>query len=209
MNKIFLTLFFSIYSLTLFAAIDLSSEELDQLKLGKQVKRVKMIEGEIWPEVTIVSIIPYTPKQNVEIYSDFESHPKFVPDLLKCKVTKVEGNVSYLEAEMNLPWPLKNSTYSTRSTTIQVGESYELGWTFIKGNKMKNTVGLVQFSPYEGGKTLFSYTNHVTPDSKMARLFRDRVPLDVEKAVNAILKHLKETLDEGVVTASESSTKLK
>ncbi len=180
-----------VFSFSSFAGIEVSPEDMAILKSGKFVKRVKMIEGKIWPEVTIISIIPHTPKENVDVYSDFNSHSKFVPDLIKSHVSKVEDGASYIDAEMKMPWPIKNSIYTTKSISKIVGDAYELSWVFVSGNQLKDTVGVVHFVPFEGGKTLFSYTNHVTPDSSLASIFRDRVPLDVEKAVTAILKHLK------------------
>lgn len=194
MKNIFYVIIFGLCSSYLGAAIDVTPEEMNILKEGKLVKRVKMLEGKVWPEVTIISILPNTPKENVDVYSDFNNHTKFVPDLIKSKVTKVENGESYISAEMKMPWPIKNSIYTTKTAIKQVGDGYELGWTFVSGNQMKDTVGVVQFDPYEKGQTLFLYRNHVTPDSPMASLFRDKVPLDVEKAVVAIIDHLKKTV---------------
>ena len=55
---------------------------------------------------------------------------------------------------------------------------------------MKNLRGSARFSPWPGGKTLFTYTTHTTPRSPLAGLWRARVPGEVEVAMKATVAFL-------------------
>lgn len=183
------------FSLSAFAIRDdLTPAEIKKLKNGQTVKRVINLKGKAWPQVTIMSIIPNSPKQNMNVFKDFKSHKKFIPGLLKSKIIrKVSENEIDVAFEMKMPWPLSNSVYSTKHRLEEKGEDHKLSWSLIKSNQMKATEGQVIFEAYEG-KTLFTYINHITPDSSFAGMFKGRVEGDVEKTAKIIKKHLAKSI---------------
>ena len=79
-----LSLIFSFYSF----ALDLTDQEKEILRQGEIVKRVNWREGYTWPQVTIISVLPHTPIENLAVFSDYESHKKFIPDMVKSKIEK-------------------------------------------------------------------------------------------------------------------------
>ena len=174
---------------------DLTPDEASKLKSGKIVKRVLPLKDKSWPQVTIMKIIPFTPKQNMEVYSQLDQHKNFIPDLIKSKIISKSEKEIDVAFEMKMPFPVPNSVYTTRNIFENHGDDTKLSWSLIKSNQMKATEGSVVFEVYEG-QTLFTYINHIAPDSSFAGLFKGRVEEDVEKTVKIIIKHLNKTLSE-------------
>ena len=168
---------------------DMTADEKSQLRQGKMVKRVINLKGKSWPQVTIMQIIPNTPKQNMDVYTEFDQHKNFIPDLIKSKIISKTEKEIVVSFEMKMPFPVPNSIYTTKNIFENSGEDYKLSWTLIRANQLKATEGSVIFESYEG-KTLFTYINHITPDSSFAGMFKGRVDGDVEKTVKIIIKHL-------------------
>lgn len=192
--NIFLIVLSSLLSLPTFSALaDLTPTELATLKDGKQLKKAFNPKDEIWPEVTVVTLIPNSPKENMAVFSDFESHTKFIPNLVKAKIIKKDGKVTDVAFEMDMPMPISNSVYSTRHVLDVKDETYKLSWNLIKANQMKSSKGSALFEPFEG-KTLFTYNNHISPDSSFAGMFKDKARTDVEETVQIIIDHLAKTI---------------
>lgn len=186
-------LFFSliILSSSLLASADLSPKDLSQLKAGKLIRKVEKLDGEIWPKVTVMAVIPHTPKDNMEVFDDFEAQKEYIPDMVSAKVlNKVEENAYDVAFEMKMPWPISNTKYVTRNIIKKDGENYRIDWHLIKSNQMKDTKGSVIFEALDENQTLLTYVNHITPDSELASMFKSRVPEDVEKTVKVIIDHL-------------------
>ncbi|MFP5387521.1 MAG: SRPBCC family protein [Bacteriovoracia bacterium] len=186
-------LFFSliILSSSLLASADLSPKDLSQLKAGKLIRKVEKLDGEIWPKVTVMAVIPHTPKDNMEVFDDFEAQKEYIPDMVSAKVlNKVEENAYDVAFEMKMPWPISNTKYVTRNIIKKDGENYRIDWHLIKSNQMKDTKGSVIFEALDENQTLLTYVNHITPDSELASMFKSRVPEDVEKTVKVIINHL-------------------
>lgn len=191
---IFFSLLLSFTSSMALASIP-SGPELEKLKAGKLIKKVEDLKGEIWPRVTIQVVIPHTPKQNMEVFDDFERQKDFIPDMVSAKVLrKLENNAYDVAFEMEMPWPISNTKYVTRNTIKQNGNDYRIDWHLIKSNQMKATTGSVIFEALDTDKTLFTYVSHITPDSEFASMFKSRVPEDVEKTVKIIVKHLEKNV---------------
>lgn len=190
MKKMTLSFFIFSYLASAHAyQISLTPNELEKLKQGKQLERVEEIKGEVFPKVTLVKVIPHTPKENMAVFSDFTKHPKFVPNLVKAKVVKKEGNSTDVAFEMHMPVPVSNSKYTTRNTITNEGNNYYLTWDLVKSEQVKATKGNVNFEEFEG-KTLFTYITHITPASKMAWIVKSKVVPDVKKTVESLLKYL-------------------
>lgn len=192
--KNFALLLSLLFTLPSFATkADLTSKEKADLEQGKLVKRVVELKGKSWPQITTMQIIPNTPKQNMEVYAEFDQHKNFIPDLIKSKTIEKTEKEIVVAFEMKMPFPVPNSVYTTKNIFENSGEDYKLSWTLIKANQLKATEGSVIFEAYEG-KTLFTYVNHITPDSGFAGMFKGRVEGDVEKTVKIIIKHLAQTI---------------
>jgi ribosome-associated toxin RatA of RatAB toxin-antitoxin module len=179
-------------SLSTFAArIKLSPIELEKLKRGKEITRVEELKGEIFPRVTLINLIPHTPHQNMKVFSDFEKHPKFIPNLLKAKIVMAKENITDVAFEMKMPI-VKDTKYTTRHTVVYEGNDAILSWDLVKSDQMKRTKGTVMFEEFDG-KTLFTYVTHITPHSILAWTVKGRVVPDVKKNIKAVKAYLAKT----------------
>ena len=180
-----------LFSFSLFAKAELSTAELTKLKSGKLIRKVENLEGEIWPKVTVKAVIPHSPKDNIEVFDDFEAQKEYIPDIISAKILKkVNENAYDVAFEMKMPWPISNTKYVTRNTIHKDGDNYRIDWHLIQSNQMKDTKGSVIFEALNENETLLTYVNHITPDSDLASMFKSRVPEDVEKTVKVIIEHL-------------------
>lgn len=186
--KTLLTLLLFIPTLTHAARSELTASELERLKRGEEITRVEEMKGEPFPRVTLISVIPHSPRENMKTFTDFENHRKFIPGLLKSKVVAVQGNSTDVAFEMDMPI-VKNTKYTTRNTVVYEGDSATLTWDLVKSDEVKKTRGMVRFEAFEG-KTLFTYTTHITPNSSFAWAVKSRVVPDVKKNIEAVKNHL-------------------
>lgn len=166
----------------------LSPAELEKLKKGEEITRVEELKGEVFPRVTLINIIPHTPKENMKVFSDFENHKNFIPNLLKSKIVKHEGDVTDVAFEMNMPI-VSNTKYTTRHWVKYEGNDAILNWDLVKSDQMKETKGMVMFEEFEG-KTLFTYVTHITPESSLAWTVKGRVVPDTKETMKAVRKYL-------------------
>lgn len=169
--------------------LPLTPQEIERLKKGEELERVEELKDEVFPKVTLINVIPHSPKANMDVFSDFENHRKFIPGLVKSKVVRKEGNATDVAFEMDLPAPISNSEYTTRNFVENEGNNYYLTWELVKSKQVKRTSGMVIFEEFEG-KTLFTYISHITPDSSFAWAVKSRVVPDVKKNVKAVMNYL-------------------
>ncbi len=172
--------------------LNLTPQELEKLRKGEELERVEEIKDEVFPRVTLVNVIPHTPKANMDVFADFENHKKFIPGLVKSHIVKQTGNATDVAFEIHLPAPVKNSEYTTRHFIEHQGNNYLLTWELVKSKQVKRTTGMVSFEEFEG-KTLFTYVSHITPDSSFAWVVKSRVVPDVKKNIKAVINHLNKT----------------
>lgn len=172
-------------------SLELDPKELPELSKGKLVKDVKWQKGFVWPKVTIRALIPGTPEQNMKSFTQFEKHPKFIPDLVESKVVKtISPTQLHVYAEMKVPWPVNKSKYTTNNViTKKPDGTQDLTWNKVDGDLIKATDGHITFTPYEG-KSLMEYQSQIVPDSKFAGMFKSKIEKDVEKSVEKIVAFL-------------------
>jgi ribosome-associated toxin RatA of RatAB toxin-antitoxin module len=187
--KILIAIILSMTSLSSFALrTKLSPADLEKLKKGKELEKVEELKNEVFPRVTLINIIPHTPKENMKVFSDFNNHKKFIPGLKKSKIVKVNGNSTDVAFEMEMPI-VDNTEYTTRNTVVYEGNDAILTWDLVKSKDVKKTKGMVMFEELDG-KTLFTYVSHITPDSSMAWAVKSRVLPDVKKNIEAVKEYL-------------------
>lgn len=172
---------------------DFTPDELAKLKKGEKVERVKELKDEVFPQVTIAQVIPHSPKQNMDVFTDFEHHKDFIPGLLRSKIVHKEGNITDVDFKLHMPAPVSDSEYVTRHTLTNEGNNYYLEWNLLKSKQVKATKGMLMFEEF-GDKTLFTYVNHITPKSSFAWVVKSKVVPDIEKNVEVIIKHLDKTI---------------
>lgn len=174
----------------------ITPKENEKLMKGEAVQYVKWKEGYVWPEVSMRVLLDHKPKENMDVFMEFNTHKDYIPDVIESKVVKtVTPENLHVLLSMEMPWPVKKSTQVTNNVLTKGDDgSFTLKWNLIKAEFVKATDGYVTFKPYEG-KTLMEYTTFIVPNSSLAGMFKSRVATDVEKTVKVISKHLDEVLD--------------
>lgn len=201
-----------LFPLLAFSAEEFSADQKQKLAKGEMVTKVDWKQGHIWPEVTIYTVLNHAPQDNLNVFLDFNSHKKYIPDMIESKILKKNTNETHVYFEMEMPWPVKKSTHVTNNVvTASADGSHTLKWNLIKADWLKATDGYMTFSPYEG-KTLLTYVSLIVPNSSLAGMFKNRVASDVEKSVKQITTYLTKTLNKrdttltGSIKSTEGST---
>lgn len=192
MNKLFFFVLFFLFNTIIFASISDKSEiEMQTLLSGKLIVKKEIIKDTPWPKVTILSIINATPLESISIFTAYNEHKDFIPDLLTSKVikeiTKTDVHISF---ELNIPWPLSNSKYVTgNKLSREKNNSYQVKWYFVKSDSSKDNYGKVVFSPYKD-KTIMEYQNFTQPKSSLAKLFKKKMIKKTKETVIEIKKRI-------------------
>ena len=166
----------------------LTPAELEKLKKGEEITKVEELKGEVFPRVTLIKLIPHTPKENMKVFADFENHRKFIPNLVKSKIVRTEGNVTDVAFEMEMPI-VKNTKYTTRHWVKYEDDAAILTWDLLKSDQLKKTKGTVMFEELDG-KSVFTYVSHITPESSLAWTVKSRVVPDVKENIKAVREYL-------------------
>ncbi len=177
-----------------FALAPVSTEDHEKLLKGEMVQTVTWKEGYIWPEVTSRLIVSKPPREAMEVFMDFESHKKYIPDMLESKVVKrISPDNMHVYGAMAMPWPVNKSSYVTNNVLTKGADgSYMLKWNLVEAKYIKSTDGYMSFRNYNG-KTLLEYVTFIVPNSSLAGMFKDRVATDVKKTVEKITQHIEKT----------------
>lgn len=180
-----------------YAFAPITPQENEKLLRGEAIQYVEWKEGYVWPQVSMRVLLDHKPKENMDVFMQFETHKDYIPDVIDSKVVKkISPTNLHVELSMAMPWPVNKSTQVTNNVLTKGDDgSYTLTWNLIKAKFVKSTDGHCTFSPYQG-KTLMEYVTFIVPNSSFAGMFKGRVAGDVEKSVKAIANHLDKVLDE-------------
>jgi ribosome-associated toxin RatA of RatAB toxin-antitoxin module len=174
----------------------ITPQEHETLMKGEAVQNVVWKDGYVWPEVTVRVLVNHAPEASMNIFTDYESQPKFIPDLLKAKVVKkISPENVHVFMAMKMPWPVNESTHTTNNVLSKSADgSYTLKWNLEgKATFLKATDGYCTFKPYNG-KTLMEYVTFIVPNSSFAGMFKNKVAGDVMKTVTSITQRLDKVL---------------
>ena len=195
MKKIISILLFAFSAFSLLSVSDenfaLSNSDQKLLDKGEFVLREKKIKGAPWPEVTVISRISATPAESMAVFYAYHEHKDFLPDLLTSTPSRyISPYDLHINFEMKIPWPMKNSRYTTGNKLRYYGEGgYRIDWYHVASTSSKTTRGFVIFIPYKNG-TMFIYRTFVQPKSKLAGIFKKKMVKEVRKSVMAILTRI-------------------
>ena len=168
---------------------ELTKEEIISLKNGPLVKTKKTDKS--WPIVTLYQELNATPLESVAIFYALDYQKNYIPNLVKSKVIKMESpTIAHTEYEMEMPWPLSNSTYVHASELISSKPSqYKVRWWMITSSSAKKVDGYAVFIP-NGKKTLMKYWALVEPKSFLATFVKNKMVQDVTSSLIATKKEI-------------------
>jgi hypothetical protein len=182
------------FSFSMNPPAELSQTDLAKLTNKELIIHSKEMLGYPWPEITVFALIDVLPVEAVVLFSNYQDHKKYIPDLIKSDpIKKIAENEIIVGFEMRLPWPLANSKYSTGNVLNRLDNNkYEICWYLVESDSLIDSKGTVQFIPY-GKKTLLKYQSLIHPDSKLASVFSSKAKSGIAKTVQAIVTYIEET----------------
>lgn len=165
-----------------------SSEQIQNLKAGKQVVVTQNVKGNAWPRITIHQISSASPEQVAAIFFDFESAKDFIPNVLKSKIVRrINPRTIDVDYELDVPF-LPDEAYTAHNRVRRDGSGYLFEWNVPQGKHFKKSTGSFRVQPCEGG-SLLSYTNFVEPNSAIARVLRSQAVRQCQDTVQAITSY--------------------
>ncbi|EKD42437.1 MAG: hypothetical protein ACD_73C00155G0003 [uncultured bacterium] len=131
--------------------------------------------------------IQATPKQCLDIISDYECYPEFLKEVSSVTVEKKSGAIAEVTFSLNL---IKKFSYTLK---MNVKPPTSVTWTFVKGELMKDNKGNWNLEDLGGGLTLATYTIDVSlgllvPGAISKMLIGSNLP--------SMLKSFKERIEE-------------
>ncbi len=149
------------------------------------------IKNSVWPEVVIKTFVNATPKESAAVFSAYDEHIYFIPDLEIAKPVLYHSSTELdIYFKLKIPWPLKDSEYTTYNRIEKLeGGGYGVFWKILKSSSTKEGYGKILFLPY-GKKTLLIYDNYSNPKQKMAKLFKSKMIKKVIKTVKSIVRRI-------------------
>lgn len=178
------------------AVEELSREQRSMVDAGRQLFLTWDVGGSPWPRTCVFQYVDATPEEAAAVFTNYERHTAYIPDLRKAKISRVVDAVTK-EVDYTLRVPIvSDEEYTVRNTLSSYagGKSYRIEWTLVRATSTKATEGSVRFEPHhlEGPRrdgTLMAYCNLVTPGSRLAklRIIRSKALAQVRETARAIV----------------------
>ncbi|MEO6053906.1 MAG: SRPBCC family protein [Chthoniobacterales bacterium] len=187
MRSIFLAVLL-LSGITAHAALidELNADQQNQLSKGQSVQVVQNIPGAIWPKVTIYQVVEATPEQVYDLFTDYDSAPSYIPNMLSAKVI-ASPDARTKDVQYTVKFPvLSKVSYTVRNRFSQKGNSYKVKWNLLQSPLAKESNGSLRVDPYDHGKSLLCYSNHVVPSTRLAAGLKNQALSEAQKTVNAI-----------------------
>jgi hypothetical protein len=181
--------FFAMLSTALAGEIikDLSPAEQEQLMQGKQIMHTKDVSGHPWPQATVYQWFPAEPKEVLATFFDYESAVRFVPNVIKARVSEVKNpwdkEVSY---EVKVPL-FPDEWYICRNvlTRTGIGNQLQIRWSLVRARSLRSAEGDLTVEPLRGG-TLVRYRNLTDPGSLLAPVLKRTALGQMQKTVASL-----------------------
>ncbi len=169
---------------------ELTTEQQNEVRSGKQVTVLQELPGEPWPRVIIYRIIPATPEQVTAVFFDYKNASKYIPKILKSEVSK-NHSASVTDVDYGVSVPILPDEYYTAQNRLTrvPGGGYVISWKLTRAVQTKASVGEMRAVPFENA-TLLRYTILTTPSSGMAGLLRGKAIDMIKDTVAAIAKEV-------------------
>jgi hypothetical protein len=176
------------------AVRELTPAQRAAIDAGQDVFLTWPVSGSSWPRACVFRSIDATPEEAAAVFTDYERHVAYIPDLTKAKISRVIDPAT-VEVDYRLRVPIvADEDYTVRDHLSSAGDtSFMVEWTLVRATTTKATEGNVRFEPYPlaaspRGGTLMAYCNLVTPGSRLAglRFIRTRALSQVRETARAI-----------------------
>lgn len=174
---------------------ELNESEMQSIENGNLVIKEKHIESAPWPEITVWTVIETTSEKAVAIFSAYDKQSNYIPNVISSVPVKMVGPTDvHVAFQMYLPWPFKNSSYTTGNRLIRINDStFAVEWYFVESDSTKDNRGTATFYGIKEGKTILEYKSFIIPQSIFAKLIKGKMVKGLTETVTAIRDHLNNT----------------
>ncbi len=192
-DKVLIALFFLFFFSFNTIAFNEKITKSEIKEIEKKGYSISLIErkNSLWPEVIIKTFVAATPKESAAVFSAYDEHIYFIPDLKVAKPVLYHSPTELdIYFKLNIPWPLKDSEYTTYNRIERLKDGgFGVFWKILKSNSTKEGYGKILFLPYKD-ITLLIYDNYSNPKQKMAKLFKSKMIKKVKKTVESIVRRI-------------------
>ncbi|MGQ0640563.1 MAG: hypothetical protein ACT4P6_07305 [Gemmatimonadaceae bacterium] len=176
----------------------LTAAERAQIDSGRQVVVTEGVAGASWPRVTIYQFIAASPEDAAAVFTDYERHVTFLPNVLRSHISHVIDSAT-VEVDYTLRVPfVRDESYTVRdqlttfvTDSLTGARGYRVQWTLVRAMSTKAVDGEAFFQAYGAG-TLLTYRNLVVPGSRLAGLgfIRGRALREVAATVRSLAEQV-------------------
>ncbi len=135
------------------------------------------------PQASRTVEVNVLPAQLMQVISDYERYPQFLPEVKKITVSERTANSALLTYEIEV---IKRIHYAVRVTT----DALVARWSLVRGELFKKNEGAWVLEPLEGGRTKATYSLELAFGGfiPVPRAITDRL---AAQSLPALLEHFK------------------
>lgn len=164
-----------------------TSEQLTKIQNGETLIEAREVPGKPWPELQLTRLVRALPQQVFELFTDWDSAPTYIPNMLKAKVI-AEPSPEIRDIEYTVKVPILGKiSYSVRNYLTKNGETYEVRWELLQSPLASSANGFLKLEPFNG-QTLLRYQNLVEPKLPFVSQLKFRARDEALTTVEAIGK---------------------
>ena len=166
--------------------IDLTPEEIQQVKGGKDIVKSEEVRGAPLPRVRIYTFVK-APVEVIEfVFRDYENSHKYVPGVIKATIVSQPHPDTYIVQTISKVPVVGTSKSTVKNVFHKKGHAIVVDWTLVESDQAAESKGQLCAEPTEGG-SIMRYTNFLKPKITLgASLLRSSALKEVEKNVAAL-----------------------
>ena len=147
----------------------------DGLARGEISVSTQAVEGSDVREIVVRAVIDAPPEKVWEVVTDCDRFEQRMPNIESATEIKREGNRSWCDVEVDLPFPLSNLRAVSVATHSEQTGVWKRSWTLVRGDYEFNDGSWV-LTPFENdwNRTLAVYRVHVKPNIAVPGWVRER-----------------------------------
>jgi hypothetical protein len=180
------------------APLPLTAAQLGAVERGERVVITQNLAGSSWPAVTVYAYVEANPEKAVAVFTDYESHAAYIPDVKRSHIARViDATTVDVDYVLNVPL-VRDEEYTVRDHISRDSAGLiRIDWNLVRASSTKAITGHARFSPHRNSRTgrngtVIEYHNFVTPGSRIAGIgfIRNRAVGQVEETVKAIARRI-------------------
>ncbi|MBE2204726.1 MAG: hypothetical protein IAE94_10350 [Chthoniobacterales bacterium] len=157
-----------------------------ELTKGQTVIKSTEVEGVPWPQLCLFRIVNAPPDVVSDLFIDYESASSYTPGLIQAQVLVTHPDGSK-DVRYTVKAPvIQRTSYVVRNTYRKQGDQFTVSWKLLQSPLAKQSDGSLRIEPYEGDRTLLSYTNLCVPITNIVSGLKNQAVVEAKNTVLAL-----------------------